>query len=291
MKKLLYVLIVLCLSCSVQAHEDPRGEIYPLVSVENDKFVVYYKVDTPSEYALYRVVFDKNGERIEPPVKIEGGRSKVYNIWPRTESDEPFPEILRSFLKSFTLEEGEDYLVVPDEGPYAPCFLTKKDGKYTREEIDWGTKGPWWIHDAILAEDRVIVLVSTVDRKIPWPDNDLKIMSVNRQTRRIENYRSVGVLAEIWYLPICSGLLYYNGRVFLAWGERYIDGMRLNLSSWEPTAPALLKETISEPVNWNTHLSMALIDGIALLAYHNAKDGRHDSVIKTIKIDLRKHFR
>ena len=44
MKKLLYVLIVLCLSCSVQAHEDPRGEIYPLVSVENDKFVVYYKV-------------------------------------------------------------------------------------------------------------------------------------------------------------------------------------------------------------------------------------------------------
>jgi hypothetical protein len=294
MKKYLYILIMLCFSCAVEAHEDPLGEIYPYVSVENDKFVVWYTVNKISETPHYRVVYDKNGNRIEAPAEIP---RETYGLY-KKRSLSTIDVVPTEKLSGFTLKDKEDYLVVYDRprmrnvNEYKPYFLTKRNGNYIKEDIDWGKKHVYDIHDAMLIENEAILLVTERDITTLFLAEHFNVMSINRQTRKIEKYHSLGVPFRIWNFPVSTSLLYYNGRIFLAWGELYVDGLRLNLSSWKiGTDSDPWKESISGPINTNTDLSMAQIDGIVLVAYNYAKDGYHSSIIKTLTVDLRKHLR
>ncbi len=280
MKTLLCILILLCFSCVVKAHEDPLGEIYPYVSVQNDKFVVYYeKRERPegrSEY--YQATYDKNGDRIGPPAKMREEKYGLYKIWNDSEIDAALPEKLRGFV----LKSGEDFLITPISS--RPYFLIKKNGKYDKEDIKWGNKEEYSVHDAILTGNQVVLLITERD------STDFELLSINRQTRKTAKHLSAGVPARIYWLPISSNLLSYDGRVFVVWAEQYIDAVRLNLSSWNTVDAYILKELICDKADWNTHLSMAQIDGIALLTYHYAANG-YNSVIKTLRIDLRKHLK
>ena len=296
----LCILLILAFSLGAEAHEDPIGEVYPYVSAEDGKFVIYYMVTgyktmEPRAHIYqgyyreyYKVEYDSNGEKIAEPVKIEEKESKLYRMRRQHNIDIGLPEK----VNGITLREQEDYLALPYKPRFTkPYFLARRDGKYVKEDIKWPDTDRRIIHDAMLIGNQVVLLTTPIDLTGSWAENHLEIVRIDRQTKQIERVFSVGVPGGTGWAPASSNLLYYNGRIFLAWGENYIDGLHVNLSSWKTTDSRAMKEQVSGPVNTNTHLSIAQIGDTAFIAYHYAEDGLHNSVLRTIKIDLKKHFK
>ena len=221
----------------------------------------------------YRSTYDKQGNLLSAPERINTLKVEEPSI------DVVLPEELTGFI----IKHGSGFLVIPEwyrKHKGKPFFVSVRDGKYNKEPIEWGTKKIDIIHSVISTERHVVLLVTQVGEK------DFEFVAIDKETKKIEAFHSVGVPRRIYDFPRSSNLLLYNGKVLVAWVEEYVDGFHLNLSSWDLYKNLLAKKSLPAEIDWNTSLSMARIDDVLLLAYHYGP--KQLSVIKVMKIDLAK---
>ncbi len=175
------ILIVFSFFCIAEAHEDPIGEIYPVVSIEDNKFIIYYTVTKPDDgnrnRQYYQMVFDKAGRQLGPPTSLPRDRLKSYRLWSSCNIDVGLPQRIVGFV----IKQGEEYLVTPRIGSEAPYFLSKKSGKFIKRAIEWGDSDVAVIQNALVTKDHVIVLLTEMNAQKNFPESDAKVAHIRRE--------------------------------------------------------------------------------------------------------------
>lgn len=315
MKKNVLFLLLLVSAFNGFAHVDPRGDIYPIIKIENHKFVLYYFNNVNSRsletYKFYKTIYAKNGESLSELKKIAPLSDPLGFIFDK------YRYIYKLRVGSFRKLEnnGSLYLFpssfLPQTIPF--CLRVKKVTKLDDDEViekaDKLILPPYkqgridYIYSTTSSEKNFYI---TVPESIPKGEKILaqdidKYPKVFVYTYKLQNskmdfsrkYRIGNPERKSYNNPTISQLIYYKSKLFVAWVTNVgypihplpfgKNTASLNLTCIDLEKQGAKTFLINENVHPNTFLSMNILDGTIMFAYHQgAVYGKPKSKIVTV---------
>jgi len=240
---------------------DPRGDIYPEVSVESGEFVVN-ATDNVASVPL-RLVFDRTGKLLSETRKSSAPASTPL-----------LPSRPYSFLDQLTEEQNGferafegGTLIIPEyprKHGGAPYLIREEGGRFTYHSLAWGMRDVNGVVDALVAGRDLYLLVT----RFPATRLELWLHRFSLDTFKEEASVRLSAPAQIYHFPVCSNLIEYKGKTYVALVSEAWMGYDLLVNQWDGKASACTVTSLTRYVDWNTYLSLAHIDDDALVAFH-----------------------
>ena len=252
--------IILSWAGSAFAHQDPRGDVHPVVRVEDGNFAIYFWCnedrDAKQQSAYLRMVYSPAGNVLAARHRFSPSPSELaylenYSI----KVQEPAGEVVLEFPR-FVRGRNPDYGL-------------RKKGKIERHRLPWpdGVK----ISDlhAVLADEHTITMAAKAGTDV------LSLYYFSRDHFRLPQIVEIGSPATIYDFPSASNLVRAGGRVWIAWVRPKKEKYEMVLSSWTPGGEKPVETVLDAPANWNSHLSLGVIGDVLCLAYHCSITGAY----------------
>jgi hypothetical protein len=309
---------------SSYAHSDPLGIIYPIIKIENNHFALYYFNNENNRSfnrgKLYKEVYSKDGKLLKesrlvqlqtkPLDFILNTHQYIYQLRSRSfinvvSSQHTFlfprfvyPKELWYCLKVKTSKTINDDIIITGDEILLPNS-EKIDNIYTATSLK---------NNFFLAVTEVLPQVKTeiqAKKKMVDKYSNLFVYDYKLQNLKFEAPKRVeiGNPERILNIPLISKLIYYKSKLFVAWITNVGDSIHCfpfdeNTASLNLTCIDLEKQDaqtflIKNKVHPNTYISMNILDGTIMFAYHQgAVNGKPKSKIVTIlkKIDKLPEF-
>jgi len=286
MKALLRILVVGLLGIQWStAHQDDLGDVYPIVRVEGDKFVIYFKNN--AEKKNYKTVIGADG-------KVISERKHSEPI-PLTVS----PVELSEKEEGIKLKWGDSFYAIPDwtrRHKGKPWVLKIKNEKKEKIELDWGRTGIALVHGAAIYEGGFVLCSSKhrtkkEDRKkdVPFWVYPFALNAFTPDGKSVSSHE-IGIPYRIYDFPcdssvICDG----DGRAYIAWMGGIEDRKPVvNLTRFVPETGKLETRRIARGHS-NTSPSIGLIGDRILVAWHEKsgeeRTGRARIAVKTLSCE------
>jgi hypothetical protein len=268
MKQFATFLLITVVSVAV-AHEDPLGDLYPLVKVENGNFVIYFYnnnlQEKPNDYDMsgnspvYRMVYSPTGELLGP-------RALCKNISSETISNANS----MVYTKKIPLN-GETVIFELDYLRAKPSYFVEKNGVRKHRRLPWPDQIKINYVASVYVDENQLVMSATTD------DHVLRLFHFDRHKFESPAVASVGKTTFIYDFPGASNVVYAADRFWLAWVHYNSEKKKFEtiLSSWKPGDEKPQERVLDSPSDWNTELSMAAIDNHLCVAYHCSVAGEY----------------
>jgi len=247
---------VALMSLPLLGHQDPPGDLHPIVRVENGNFAIYFRNNTLGDEApnvgerpQFRVVHSATGELLAPrhraPSQVEEERRSPGTY-------------------GAVLSVGDERLTFTQDLLHErPSYLRTIDGRTERRRLAWpGDLKLNYVHD-VIAEERSLVFAATLGRAT------LRLFHFSRDTFDAPAIAELGEATTIYDFPGASNLVYAGGRYWIGWMrvDRVAEAVVTVLTSWKPgTNP--VHTALNLPSDWNVNLSLAATNEHLCLAYH-----------------------
>jgi hypothetical protein len=255
-------LLVVFAAIIVHAHEDPRGEVHPLVFAGSDRFEVYFRDNREMEDQggkLYRRLYSRTGEPL-------GERESWDNALPNVAFSVDLPE-----------EDGRPVLELRPPGREKPS-LTKPQlprGRFTDATLlGWFPSPKFIMRDSPAAA---------------WGGNSpvpFTLRIVELETGKILASTVVGIPGRIYSTARTSAALCVDEDIVLAWLEekrfpptkvKLSDSStadianttcRMVLTRWQPKHRRTRHAEIARVVGHNIAIGIGRIDNQVFVAWH-----------------------
>lgn len=222
------------------AHVDYSGDVHPVVTIENDKFVVSYHNNETDKY--YRMVLSAEGKVLtdKEPLSSRPPDGALYPI-------------------------GDPVAGIP-----APLI----------DDLE--------IHDVIKNQQDTVILATPRKtrgkpvRPCDHLSDDFFFYHLKGQPPSERIPYKIGRPSYIYCFPVCSKIAVYKDNYVVCW----IGGKQMNLTMWNPQNGKTYTSIIRENADWNTSISIGIINDRLLIAYHG-RGFFSGSVIRTTVINLR----
>jgi hypothetical protein len=259
--------------CLALGHVDPRGNIYPRVSVENDQFIVAFNEtdDDREKSAISRMVFTVNDSTVPPQLASSDRQVSVPTVGTVE---------VKSDIESVTAADGKEgwHLVLE----------TTKGGQLKQTALPVKTEEKPWIASYWIDDGQIAVLWNI---KTHSPDDPLtlKLSWMDRNELPSGVTSDVGWPAYIYHFPRVSKLVLAEGKLWFAWVRSEPDETKIDmfrwvtvLTSYDPKTKRMDHTALPQKSDWNTSLSMALCKGWLCIAWHCSKDGSYPGVAEIV---------
>jgi len=270
-----FILGAACLSLMASgalAHQDPRGDIHPSVSVVDGRFVVNFISSIDDQRAESRMVFTPDGKLWLPRHRISNsslreGDRRAHDQTAEVElAYDPDSKGARFVLKRFEKEAWTEHPLPIDVEAPSSVEQTTCAGDWVG--FTWGTlrRG---------ASESVMLMFSTASKKGFASGKTVQL----------------GEVATIYEFPSASNPVWAAGRWWVAWvrraesEEERKDPLRewhTMLTSIEPTTGAMKHKQLQGLSSWNTGVSMKTTGGWLCIAWHASKDGSYPGTAKIV---------
>jgi len=287
----LTVLLIFSISQIGTAHQDPAGDVHPIVKVDGKHFVLYFsnnnerKIEYNKDRTLkpylnyYKTTILPNGKTINRRVKIE-------------EVQEELPNCELSYEdRGYSIKDNEEWLIFPRAIPVynkKPFMVRLNNCEREKVTFPWGEAKVDGINGVIKSNDAIIFLVTLEreDRNFERP-NPFYFYKFKEDSKTNPESMKVGNPdRQIWGKAACSNIVDLHPRYVLCWLEHSEEekNCRMMMSVWDTSNNTLQSKVIMKSVHWNTTISMARIENKILVAWH--KKGN----IKTKIVNLKRLF-
>jgi hypothetical protein len=243
---------------SALAHEDPVGDIHPVVRVENGNFAIYFTnnaVGDDNSQVGCRTVYSPTGKLLAP----------------RHNADSSVIDSFDQSLNGLTCIVGTQTYSVPDyyrEHLGKPYYFLRSDAGNERHKIPWP--------DGTSINDLNDIAVS---EGILWlsgcPSNQQNLFLYHYTIGSLESPKEIklGQVGMIYDFPVASNLVVVNGASYIVWCRSQEDHMELVLSKWDGVSEHAVDTVLAKKVDFNLSISIAAIGDHLCVAYHHSRDG------------------
>jgi hypothetical protein len=264
------VLAIFAGAAMVCAHQDPAGDNYPNVKIENGNFVVCFTnnlvTHDPLHGPVYRVVYSSAGEILAP-----------RHLRPDLSSE----RFGNEFIENMQINLGDEALkfTYGFHDRDAPLrYESTHAGKTESHTLPWPEKSKCLI--AATAGDADSIGLAIIKQKVLW------LYHFDR--RRTDPPVSVCLPRPpfIYDSPVISNLIKVGSRYCIAW-IKFDEAEKKHhtvITTWKPTEKEPNNLVLSEPSNWNTSLSMAAVGHRICLTYHCSIEGDYPGVGQIITV-------
>lgn len=240
------------ITASALAHSDPRGDVYPNVYVEHGNFVIDFENnDQETEPSpVFRMIFSADGVLLAP---------RHYRA-PRRNLEETIGDAAKN-----TAQVGDEKIEFSDNRATNPTYTITRNGITETHNLPWpddfsgAFEAMWADADLICVASisRERMYLSEFDRHHFTPP---KMVEVSQP----------GAVQFIWNFPVMSNVVKIGPRYYVAWMRLSQDRQREEgvISTWKPGENKTQEIILTEPADWNSHLSLGVIGDRLCLAYH-----------------------
>jgi hypothetical protein len=231
------------------AHVDFAGDVHPVVVVQGDRFLVFFKNNRSRTKWLS--VYDKTG-------RVQTARSPApYLPAPRAHVETPR-------AKGMAVPHADRWWIIEDHQWIHrghPAAVELHNQQVQRHALSW-PEAVATVHDAFVSDNDLVLLVTHRSRRC-------YLYRFSKANLRAKPERTpLKDVSFKSYFPTTTDILRHGKRYLLAWVD---TASQLILFSWEPGGTG--KETqLARVASTNTTVSMATIDRQLLLAYHAPSD-------------------
>lgn len=218
------ILLIFSISQIGTAHQDPAGDVHPIVKVDGKNFVVYFsnnieeinedtKDGTLKPYLIYyKTIISSNGKTIKKRVKIVEVQEELPNC-KLTHED-----------WGYFLKDNDEWLlisrVVPVNG-HKPFMIRFNNCEREKVNFPWGEAKVNDINGVIKSNDAIIFLVTLdrVDKNYEKP-NPFYFYKFNEDGKiNPESIKVGNPDRKIWGFAACSNIVDLHPRYVLCWLE------------------------------------------------------------------------
>jgi len=264
---MLWAVVGMLLSCvRLVAHQDPLGEIHPLVRLEQNQFHVYFgdnrEMRDGETIALFKRIYDASGSLVRD-------RTKAVLEKP-SEDDTPFNLPLPEELTGCWQKFGGAFYIVPQwprKHAGRPFYLVATSERHLRHELQWPLANVDVVEDFVVDESSIVLLVTRIVTKAPR-ETDLWLCHFNKHSGELLRELRVGGPSFIYSFPGTSRLLQRGDRILFVWNEATDNRERLHVARYELSTRKLDDHALPFPSTWNISISIEVLGNTLCLAYH-----------------------
>ena len=239
------------------AHEDPLGDIYPNVKVEQGNFVIYFENNENQEaqsHSFVRMIYSADG-------KVLAARHNW--IAPHSLGD-----TMGDAAKSEVTLGKEKLVFSGAKGE--PTYSLETNGRRELHSLSWPNDSHCAFEAA--AGDADSICVACIGKQ-----RELSLILFSRHTFSRPETVIVGKPTQIQFIydfPVVSNLVQIGRRYCIAWVRSDSAGEKFEtvISTWRSGEKQARDIVLDEPSDWNTHLSIAAIGNRLCVAYHGFGD-------------------
>ncbi len=284
---------LLLIPSGLVGHSDPRGEVQPLVRVEDGCFVIYtWEYGSEHSYSpVRRTIYSPEG-RILNPSKIVTDSKLLESL----KSDEPMAGVNAPRPAVWIeLDPVEDLSAQnPNIDPFANGSLVVHHGFYlsmwrenqkTKTRLPLKNEGATGLEATLVREKELGLVWGKLSPKVDGSAHNVELMFawIERSALRTICEISLGECAAIYDFAVVSNIIWTGDRAWLAWVRKASDSENLPptkqwitvLASIDPSTGTVKEEPLNAQSHWNAHLSMNVCDGWLCLAWHCPKHGMY----------------
>lgn len=271
----------LLLPIACPAHSDPRGDIHPVVNVEDGQFAISFDVapmtftSNPDEQpSRWRVLYTPDGKVSLPRHRVpEHSLDSEYHpdqTWVKAVRDSDNQTVrfaitrpVGAFLHEFPL-------------PIDPTSSAWPEGSFVAGDwvgFTWGNQ---------------VTPEGSSSRFTP-PTVELMFSAANIKDFTSGPTVKIGEPATIYHFPRCSSPLWAANHWWVAWVRAAPDSTKSEVPprAWEtvltkidPTTGEMNHRVLDGLSDWNTSLSINATNGWLCVAWHVTKDGTYPGIAK-----------
>jgi hypothetical protein len=268
----------LILAGRVAAHQDPWGDIHPMVSVTDGKFSIVFNTllpdqqpDYTQEKSVHRMIYNADGAVFAPRHSL--GRKRSY------QSSRP----AELYGKSIAL--GRSTLIFDgDQSPKPAYILKSPEGKLTHVRLPWPEKTMLGLLEDVVATSAGIAITGKEPR--PGSENyPLMFYWFAHGETGPPVILNIGETADIYHFPVASNIAFAAGRFWIGMMRPAGGQLKVALWSWKPGEKDGRFEFPDSPADWNSSLSLAAIGDQLCLAYHAVvPDGQRFPIARIVTV-------
>ena len=282
-------------------HEEPFGEIRPVVWTSDGTFVVDFYLKTADEYAPFarqRRVFSSAGELVqEPQEPVDRRLQSPSSFRLRDESFRQLPPGLRRGLLArvercqipwlLCVRDASSTLHFTLGSLPTAVYSQRRDGLL--ERFTQMGHSVAHVEDFIVAGDEALILgrppssLPGRTRAVPDEETPLAFFAITDGPGGASRRIDIGYPVIIMTSFVASNLVVWRNHCFVSWVDRQ---ERLMLSIWSVASASAQSRVIQGRVSWNTSPSMANIGRHLLLAWHEG-EGDYPGRNSRIKVTVR----
>ena len=263
------------------AHEDPTGDVYPAVKVENGNFVIYFyntsrdtsanpsDYDMSGNYPVFRMVYSTTGELLGPRTPCKNIRSD--SLWQASSMVYDKKIQLRDervLFDSELLKNGK------------PSYFVEKNGITEHRRLPWPDDVTINYLASVHVDDKSIAMLATTGKRV------LTLFHFDRAKFQPPEIAAVGQPTFIYDFPGASNVVFAAERYWLAWirFNREKEKFETVLSDWKPGEAKSHETVLDAPADWNTEISVAAIGTKLCVAYHCSVTGEYPGYSQIITV-------
>lgn len=273
-RALILLLFVLMDRTGILAHIDPPGEIHPKVFAEEERFVVYFRVnrsiDTGKSPSEYRREFSTAGKQLK---------------WTR-QSPKPDDSVVTDAVARRRSDGGKQYQL---DSSATSVAISEKGKDPTSHKLEWRHGRPpfEFFHDYAVTGGRLYILGYPDSPAQKAAEKILTLYTFETDRFRFVEATTLGEVAAIYHRPTASPLIPVGGLLAFAWmgTPEGTSESQFSLTVVDPRAPTTRTSRLDAPYLWNTSISAAAVGNRLCIAWH---DGEAYGKVKKGKI--RTHF-
>jgi hypothetical protein len=277
-------LIVLAAAPATHAHQDPGGDVHPVVIGAPGLFQVCFYVAAPNSGPVtqpvwFRTLHKPDGTLLAPrhrildEVQIQALNSGTWRRGPQTNGHTP------------VIQWSQLFSPVPLQGrpPNAARLVLRswRNNAFRDEPL---------LFDAPINSDLTSQLITESWAGLLWSKIDqaddrggfqvtLNLTWFWRERAAKPVTRRLGPCATIYDFAVASNFVWTADRLWVAWirdaGKPDAPAWETKLSSFDPKTGNVASKALPGISNWNSHLSLATTDGWLCAAWHCTKDGTY----------------
>lgn len=273
-RTLILLLIVLLDRAGIQAHIDPPGEIHPTVFAEEERFVVYFRVnrsiETDKSPSEYRREFSTSGKQLK---------------W-TLQSSKPDDSAASDAVARRRSDGGKQYQLDPSATSVA---LSENGEEPISRKLEWQNGRPpfEFFHDYAVTGGRLFILGYPESPTQKAAKKILTLYIFETDQFRFVEATTLGEVAAIYHRPTASPLIPVGGLIAFAWmgTPKGASEAQFSLTVVDPRDQTARTSRLDAPYLWNTTISAAAVGNRLCIAWH---DGEAYGKVKKGKI--RTHF-
>lgn len=234
------------------AHSDPLGDIYPNVHVEHGNFVIDFENNEQQTESdpVFRMIFSPDGLLLAP---------RHYRA-PKRSLEETMGDAAKN-----TAQVGDEKIEFSDARGTNPTYTINKNGKTEKHTLPWPDDFSGAFEAMWAKADRICVAAISRER--------MYLLEFDRHhftPPKMVEVSEPGALPFIWNFPVMSNVVRIGSHYYVAWMRLTADRQKYEcvISTWKPGEDKEREIILTEPADWNSHLSLGVIDDRLCLAYH-----------------------